>query len=100
MSKKHQDCSCPSIVKIWVSLENAQDLIKFNADTSQVKDLSDFKDILKTKYEELKNANPQNIIFLKDKEHLLPDTDLESLAKKTCINPLFVRYMVSNSSSK
>ncbi|RIB07593.1 hypothetical protein C2G38_2273787 [Gigaspora rosea] len=103
---KRPDTSYPSstnlVVKIWIHFEGTPDPNKLEANISQVRDLADFKRILKNEFEPLKKVIPQNIQFLNNNNTpLLPDTSLQTLADSTTAKtPLLVRYPLSDANSK
>src|SRR5688572_13670994 len=94
-NKHNSSCSSSTIVKMWVLLEGSLSARKLRANISEVKDLDDFKCILKEEFkEELGNARPRNIVFLdNDNKPLQPDTDIQTLVT-TDEKPLVVRYPI------
>ncbi|CAG8828590.1 8326_t:CDS:1, partial [Gigaspora rosea] len=48
---------------MWMHLEGELGSVKLKANVSQVTDLDDFREILRSKFEELKDIKNQRIIF-------------------------------------
>ncbi|CAG8796811.1 16622_t:CDS:2, partial [Gigaspora margarita] len=90
------------VIKMWIRFEGEPSSMKLKANVSQVTDLDDFRDILRSKFEELKDIKNQRIIFLDyNNVPLSPDTCLQNLVDNTTAKtPLLVRYPLSNANSK
>ncbi|CAG8799455.1 14441_t:CDS:2 [Gigaspora rosea] len=108
MSKdtKHSGTSYPSstnfVIKMRIRLEGELSSVELKANVSQVTDLDDFKNILKSEFEELKDIKNQRIVFLDyNNATLSPGTRLQNLVDNTTAKtPLLVHYPLSNAISK
>src|SRR4051812_41313240 len=85
--------SCPnSIIKIWIYPEGAPRPIKLKADVSSVEDLNDLADVLTQEINVLRNVDPQQLVFLDNRNHPVDLGTYIALVETTDKNPLVVRY--------
>src|SRR5437868_3798548 len=92
--------SCPnSIIKMWIYPEGGARPIKLKANISQVRDLDDLTKVLTNEINVLKNADPQQLVFINNENRPIDLNVGISLIETTPIEPLIVRYPLSDITS-